>query len=65
MKTSWYRALRSPWLLLVCTVLYLGFIGPQLISAANTFAVLIGLLLLVLLALWSYALLLRHLRQKE
>lgn len=65
MKTWWYRAIGSPWLLAACTVLYLGFVGPQLISAASTFAVLAGIVLLVLFAAWGYVLLVRHLRQKE
>ncbi len=65
MKAWWYRAFGSPWLLAACAVLYLGFVGPQLISAANTYAVVVGLILLVLLAGWGYALFVRRLRHKE
>jgi len=65
MKTLWLRATRSPWLLVLCIALYIGFIGPQLISATNTLAVVAGLVLFGLLAAWSYRLLSRFLRHKE
>jgi ABC-type Na+ efflux pump permease subunit len=62
MKALLARALDSPWLLAFCVLLYLGFVGPQLISATSTLAVIAGL---VLLAAWSYRLLSRLLRHKE
>ena len=65
MKALFAQMLASPWLLALCLLLYLGFVGPQLISATNTFAVIAGLVLLVLLAAWSYRLLSRLLRHKE
>ncbi|MEV8521345.1 hypothetical protein ABZR86_16240 [Dyella marensis] len=65
MKALLARALDSPWLLAFCVLLYLGFVGPQLISATSTPAVIAGLVLLVLLAAWSYRLLSRLLRHKE
>jgi hypothetical protein len=65
MKTLLARAADSPWLLSLCIVLYIGFIGPQLISAAATPAVLAGLVLFGLLAAWSYHLIRRVLRHKE
>ena len=65
MKALFARALASPWLFALCLLLYVGFVGPQLISATNTFAVIAGLILLGLLAAWSYRLLGRLLRHKE
>ena len=65
MKALLARALDSPWLLALCVLLYVGFVGPQLISATSTLAVIAGLVLLVLLAAWSYRLLSRLLRHKE
>lgn len=65
MKTLFERASRSPWLLALCLALYVGFVGPQLISAASTSAVLAGLALLVLLAAWAYRLIRRLIRQKD
>ena len=65
MKALLARALDSPWLLAPCVLLYVGFVGPQLISATSTLAVIAGLVLLVLLAAWSYRLLRRLLRHKE
>ena len=65
MKALLARALDSPWLLAPCVLLYVGFVGPQLISATSTLAVLAGLMLLGLLAAWSYRLLRRFLRHKE
>ena len=81
MKALLARALDSPWLLAPCVLLYVGFVGPQLISATSTLAVIAGLVLLVLLAItlaviaglvllvllgaWSYRLLSRLLRHKE
>ncbi len=65
MKALFARALASRWLFALCLLLYVGFVGPQLISATSTFAVLAGLGLLGLLAAWSYRLLRRFLRHKE
>lgn len=65
MKTLFSRAADSPWLLLLCLLLYIGFIGPQLISATNTLAVVIGLILFGLLAAWSYRFMRRFLSHKE
>lgn len=65
MNTFFERVARSPWLLALCIAVYLGFIGPQLISATNTFAVIAGLILFGLLAVWSYRFLRRVLSHKE
>lgn len=65
MKALFARAFASPWLLALCLLLYVGFVGPQLISATNTPAVIVGLIVLGLLAAWSYRLLRRLLRHKE
>ncbi|WNL46047.1 hypothetical protein RKE25_21985 [Dyella sp. BiH032] len=65
MKALFARALASPWLLALCLLLYVGFVGPQLISATDTLAVIVGLIVLGLLAAWSYRLLRRSLRHKE
>ena len=65
MKALFARVLASPWLLALCLLLYIGFVGPQLISATNTVAVVVGLIVLGLLAAWSYRLLSRLLRHKE
>lgn len=58
MKTlaSWLA--RRRWPFAFCLVLYIGVIGPELISAASTAAVVIGLVLLLLLLAWG-ALILR------
>jgi len=53
------------WPFVVCLLLYVGFIGPELISARNTFAVLAGLALLVLLAAWGFVLVRRGVTHKE
>jgi hypothetical protein len=49
----------------VCLLLYVGFIGPELISATSTLAVLTGLVLLALLVAWGYVLLRRGFTHKE
>ena len=54
-----------PWPFVVCLLVYVAVIGPELISAANTPAVLVGLGLLGLLAAWGYAVLRRVLSHKE
>jgi len=65
MRALFARALASRWLLALCLLLYVGFVGPLLISATSTLAVLAGLILLGLLAAWSYRMLSRFLRHKE
>ena len=65
MRALFARALANPWLFALCLLLYVGVIGPQLISATSTFAVIAGLILLGLLAVWAYHLLNRFLRHKE
>lgn len=65
MRALFARALASPWLLALCLLLYVGVVGPQLISATSTLAVIVGLVLLGLLAAWSYRLLSRLFRHKE
>ena len=40
----------------VCVALYLGLVGPWLISAASTLAVAAGLTLLVALLVWAWRL---------
>ncbi|MBU6249347.1 MAG: hypothetical protein KGN77_16520 [Xanthomonadaceae bacterium] len=46
----------SPWLFAACVALYLGLIGPWLISAASTLAVAVGIVLLVTLLVWGWRL---------
>jgi hypothetical protein len=53
------------WPFVVCLLLYIAVIGPELISAASTLAVLIGLVLLALLLAWGYLLLRRGFTHKE
>jgi hypothetical protein len=53
------------WPFVICLLLYIGFIGPELISASSTFAVLAGLTLLALLAAWGFVLLRRGFTHKE
>jgi hypothetical protein len=53
------------WPFVVCLLLYVAVIGPELISAASTLAVLIGLVLLALLLAWGYLLLRRGFTHKE
>lgn len=48
--------LRSHALFAVCAALYLGLMGPWLISAASTLYVLCGVALLVALAIWAFVL---------
>lgn len=59
MKTLVDWLAHRPWPFVVCLLLYVGFIGPELISAASTTAVLLGLVFLALLMAWG-VLLLRH-----
>jgi len=65
MRALFARTLAKPWLFALCLLLYVGFAGPQLISATSTFAVIVGLVLLGLLAAWGYHLFNRLLRHKE
>ena len=53
------------WPFIVCLLLYVGFIGPELFSAASTLAVLAGLALLALLVAWGVVLLRRGFIHKE
>ena len=46
----------SLWLFAACVALYLGLVGPWLISAASTLAVVAGLILLVALLGWAWQL---------
>lgn len=59
MKTLVDWLAHRPWPFVVCLLLYVGFIGPELISATSTIAVLLGLVFLALLVAWGIALL-RH-----
>lgn len=43
-------------LFVVCAAVYLGLLGPWLISAASTLSVLCGLALLMALAIWAFVL---------
>lgn len=54
-----------PWPFAACLLLYVGFIGPELISAQSTLAVLGGLALLALLAAWGIVLLRRGFTHEE
>lgn len=47
---------QGPWLFAACAALYLGLVGPWLISAPSTFAVICGVLLLVALLAWAWRL---------
>ncbi|WP_114239596.1 hypothetical protein [Dyella sp. C9] len=53
------------WPFVVCLLLYVGFVGPALISAVSTVAVLAGLALLVLLVAWGIVLLRHGFTHKE
>jgi hypothetical protein len=53
------------WPFVACLLLYIGFVGPELISAASTTAVLLGLVLLALLVAWGIVLLRRGFTHKE
>ncbi|MHA6206167.1 hypothetical protein ACXU4B_17200 [Dyella soli] len=53
------------WPFVLCLLVYVGFIGPELISASSTSAVLVGLVLLALLVAWGYLLLRRGFTHKE
>ena len=48
-----HRHATSLALFAVCVALYLGLVGPWLISAASTLAVAAGLILLVALLVWA------------
>lgn len=53
------------WPFVICLLLYVAVIGPELISAASTLAVLMGLALLAVLLAWGYLLLRRGFTHKE
>ena len=65
MRTHVVRLAHRLWPFVVCLLLYVGFIGPELISANSTLAVLAGLALLVLLVAWGIVLLYRGFTHKE
>jgi hypothetical protein len=65
MKTLIDRLAHRLWPFVVCLLLYVGFIGPELISATSTLAVLAGLALLALLVAWGIVLLRRGFIHKE
>ncbi|AIF45921.1 hypothetical protein [Dyella japonica] len=65
MKTLVDWLARRLWPYVFCLVLYVGAIGPALISAASTAAVIAGLVLLVLLLAWGGLLLRRGFTHKE
>ena len=47
---------QGPWLFAACVALYVGLIGPWLISAPSTLAVTCGVLLLIALLVWAWRL---------
>ncbi|HEY2623047.1 hypothetical protein [Dyella sp. Tek66A03] len=53
------------WPFAICLLVYIAVIGPELISAASTSAVLVGLGVLAALAAWGYVVLRRVLSHKE
>lgn len=65
MKTFVNWLTHRRWPFVVCLLVYVAVIGPELISAARTSAVLVGIGLLVVLAAWGYAVLRRVLSHKE
>ena len=65
MKTLVDWLARRLWPFVFCLLLYVGVIGPELISAASTLAVVVGLMLLILLLTWGYLLLRRGFTHKE
>lgn len=65
MKTLIDWLVHRLWPFVVCLLLYVGFIGPELISASSTLAVLAGLALLALLVAWGVVLLRRGFVHKE
>lgn len=65
MKTLVDWLARRLWPFVFCLLLYVGVIGPELISAASTLAVVVGLVVLTLLLAWGYLLLRRGFTYKE
>ncbi|MDR3446846.1 MULTISPECIES: hypothetical protein [unclassified Dyella] len=65
MKTLVDWLARRLWPFVFCLLLYVGLIGPELISAASTLAVVVGLVVLALLLAWGYLLLRRGFTHKE
>lgn len=53
------------WPFVVCLLVYVAVIGPELISAARTSAVLVGIGLLVVLVAWGCVVLRQVLSHKE
>lgn len=56
MKRFTRTAAHSPWLFAACAALYLGLIGPWLISATSTLTVAAGIGLGVVLLAWALVL---------
>ena len=56
MEPQSHRRRVSLWLFAGCAALYLGLVGPWLISAASTLAVIAGLVFLVALLAWAWRL---------
>ncbi|WP_266180446.1 hypothetical protein [Dyella humicola] len=65
MKTLFNRLAYGGWPFAIGVLVYVAVIGPELISAASTSAVLVGLGLLALLAAWGHVVLRRVLSHKE
>jgi len=65
MKTLVDWLAQRRWPFVFCLLLYIAVIGPELISAASTLAVLVGLALLIVLLAWGYVLLRRGFATKE
>ena len=57
MKASTRSRAGSLWLFAACVALYLGLLGPWLISATSTLAVMVGVALFVALLAWAWQLL--------
>ncbi len=57
MKTFFDWLAHRLWPFVVCLLLYVGFIGPELMSATSAIAELAALALLVLLVAWAVVLL--------
>lgn len=65
MKTLVDWLARRLWPFVFCLVFYVGVLGPELISAASTVAVVTGLLLMIVLLAWGSLLLRRGFTHKE
>jgi hypothetical protein len=65
MKTLVNWLVHQWWPFAICLLIYIAVIGPELISAASTSAVLVGLVFLAALAAWGHVVLRRVLSHKE